>query len=108
MSDDWERNGIAARLSPRDVHEDVPVRQGRAPQMTVNPWFRIGQGVETGRTEDGDYWRCRETGCRRFAGPYQSVMDASEDGHDHRNLAHTPERRRQAREERQQSRGRSR
>jgi hypothetical protein len=104
VSDDWETKGVAARWRPDAVRENVPVRAGRPPQMTDRPWLRTGQGLEAGRTEGGEFWRCKEPHCRRFAGPYRNAMDAREDAGDHRNLAHPPEERKRAREERQRSR----
>ena len=101
ITEDWEKEG-AQRWSPADVREEVPVHSGRAPRMAYMPWSRVSRGVEMGMaTPDESYWRCRETGCRRFGGPYINAMSASDDGHEHARLPH-PER------QRTQSKGRSR
>lgn len=73
---EWEDR--AAHWSPADITEDVPVRQGRPPRMTVWPWTRWDRGTEVGRNEDGAWWRYRDRDCKRFTGPYRTPQSAEE------------------------------
>jgi len=95
----WEDR--AARWSPADIAEDVSVQQGRPPRMTVWPWTRSNRGIDVGRNEDGEWWRCRDRDCKRFAGPYRTLQWA-EDAADHQRIAHPP------RERTRSTRGRTR
>lgn len=96
----WEDR--AARWTPGQIRENVPVQQGRAPRLPTGSWRKADRALEAASTDDGEFWRCRETGCRRFAGPYGSFMNTIEDARDHRNLAHPPQ------ERQTRTRGRSR
>lgn len=76
-----------AHWTPGQVPSDPHFGRGRAPRMTHWLWHR-SQGVEIGMTEQGTYRRCPRVGCRIWAGPYVSGMEAKRDGMDHERLVH--------------------
>ena len=82
----WESR--AARWRPDQAREEHPVRSGRPPKMTLWPSGRIDRGTDIGRTEQGEYWRCRTARCRRWSGPYANPADAREDAAQHARLPH--------------------
>jgi hypothetical protein len=96
----WEDR--AARWTPGQIRENVPVQQGRAPRLPADSWRKSGRNLEVADADDGEFWRCRETGCRRFAGPYRNFMGSRDDAAEHQQIAHPPQ------ERQTRTRGRSR
>jgi hypothetical protein len=86
----WEER--AARWTPGQIRENVPVQQGRAP-LPADSWRKAGRRLETADTGDGELWRCREPRCRRFAGPYRNFLESREDASEHQRMAHPPQER---------------
>jgi hypothetical protein len=87
----WEDR--AAKWTPGQIRENVPVQQGRPPRETAGSWRAVGRNLETADIDDGELWRCRETGCRRFAGPYRNFLESREDAAEHQRMAHPPQER---------------
>jgi hypothetical protein len=102
--DPARREDRAARWTPGQIRENVPVQQGRALRLPADSWRKTGRKVEVAGdgAGDGEFWRCRETGCRRFAGPYRNFMDSRDDAAEHQQIAHPPQ------ERQTRTRGRSR
>lgn len=81
----WEQR--AARWCPLNIVETAPVNSGRPPRMMYKPWRRQTRDIDLGATAfDENYWRCRDAGCRRFGGPFRSLMSAAHDGYEHARL----------------------